>query len=732
MPEPRHAVASALEIRNLNVFYGASHALQGIDLSLESGVLSVVGRNGMGKTTLCNAIVGLVPVTSGTITFAGQQLVGKSPADIARLGIAYVPQGRRLWRSLSVQEHLELAEANRSGEWTIDRTYATFPRLAERRDHSGSQLSGGEQQMLAIARALLLNPRLLVMDEPTEGLAPVIVAQVEDMLTRLADESEIAILIIEQNIGVATTVSERVALMVNGRINRIIDSHQLAADRDLQQRLLGVGRHGHEDVELDRKPDEDRIATRQGPRRIYLSNPQIPTRWSKPVPVSRIEAAARLDSGAERPYAEVERVELRSLTGAGESVVLIAGTLDTKAAELGFIRDLLKADGIRTRVVDLSTTGKPSGAEVPPHQIAAFHPRGASGVFMGDRGQSVAGMTVAFERWLRRQTGIAGVIAAGGSGATAMVTPAMRALPVGIPKVMISTVASGDVRKYVGPTDIMMLHSVADVQGLNSITRQVLANGAHAMAGMVKAREQAMKNAGARGPHPGLPAVGLTMFGVTTPCVQQITAALEGDFDCLVFHATGIGGQAMEKLVDSGMLTGVIDITTTEVCDLLMGGILPATEDRFGAMIRARLPYVGSCGALDMVNFGPPGSVPEHYRGRNLYAHNPQTTLMRTTPEENARIGRWIGERLNRMEAPVRFFLPEGGVSLLDMPGQPFWNPAADAALFQALETTVRQTATRQLIRLPYNINDGRFTAAVVGAFRLLHGGRPRKRQVAV
>jgi uncharacterized protein (UPF0261 family) len=174
---------------------------------------------------------------------------------------------------------------------------------------------------------------------------------------------------------------------------------------------------------------------------------------------------------------------------------------------------------------------------------------------------------------------------------------------------------------------------------------------------------------------------------------------------------------------------GVIDLTTTEVCDLLMGGVFPASEDRFGAMIRARMPYVGSCGALDMVNFGPPDTVPEHYRGRTFYEHNPQVTLMRTTPEENRRMGRWIGERLNQMDAPVRFFLPEGGVSALDAPGQPFHDPAADAALFEALRETVRATSTRQLMRLPHHINEPAFAAAVVDAFRALHGGRPRQRR---
>jgi uncharacterized protein (UPF0261 family) len=276
-----------------------------------------------------------------------------------------------------------------------------------------------------------------------------------------------------------------------------------------------------------------------------------------------------------------------------------------------------------------------------------------------------------------------------------------------------------------------MMYSVTDVQGLNFISRQVLANGAQAMAGMVKQRLADARATAQRGTAEGLPAVGLTMFGVTTTCVQQVTAQLEGEYDCLVFHATGIGGQSMEKLVDSRLLSGVIDVTTTEICDMMMGGVFPATEDRFGAIIRARLPYVGSVGALDMVNFGAPETVPERYKGRTLYPHNPQVTLMRTTAEENERMGRWIGERLNRMEAPVRFLLPEGGVSALDAPGQPFHDPVADAALFKALEETVRRTSSRQLIRLPYHINDPQFAAALVDAFRALHGnGRQQRRRV--
>jgi uncharacterized protein (UPF0261 family) len=299
------------------------------------------------------------------------------------------------------------------------------------------------------------------------------------------------------------------------------------------------------------------------------------------------------------------------------------------------------------------------------------------------------------------------MIGAGGSGGTALVTPAMRTLPIGVPKIMVSTVASSNVAPYVGPSDICMMYSVTDVAGLNRISRRVLANAAYGIAGMATPRPSATVAE--------RPAIGLTMFGVTTACVSLVSAALREKYDCLVFHATGTGGQSFEKLVDSGLFVGAIDVTTTEVCDLLVGGIFPCTEDRFGSFIRT--PYVGSCGALDMVNFGALDTVPPQFRDRRLYAHNPQVTLMRTTPEENTRIGTWIADRLNLCEGPVRFLIPEKGVSAIDAPDKPFFDPEADAALFSAIEATFRPTRDRRLVRLPHNINDPPFAEALVAHF---------------
>ena len=285
----------------------------------------------------------------------------------------------------------------------------------------------------------------------------------------------------------------------------------------------------------------------------------------------------------------------------------------------------------------------------------------------------------------------------------------MRALPIGLPKLMVSTVASGDTAAYVGCSDLCMMYSVVDVAGLNTVSRTVLSNAAHAMAGMVK---DAVAIEAER------PSLGLTMFGLTTPCVTEAREELEPlGYDCLVFHATGVGGRAMERLVASGLIQGLLDVTTTEVADYLVGGVFPCAEDRFEAQIAARIPCVMSLGAIDMVNFGACATIPEKFRGRVFHQHNAQVTLMRTTVEENRRIGRWIAEKLNRWQSPVSLLIPERGLSGLDAPGQPFYDPEADAALFDALEATVHQTSERTIRRFPLHINDPQFARQLVHAY---------------
>ncbi len=388
-------------------------------------------------------------------------------------------------------------------------------------------------------------------------------------------------------------------------------------------------------------------------------------------------------------------------------IAAVAGTFDTKGKELSYIAGLVRSAGLEVRTVDLSTAGA-SRADVSAKKVAACHPDGAAAVLgQADRGAAVSAMSLAFENYVRNADWIGGMIGAGGSGGTALLAPAMRALRVGTPKVLVSTVASGNVAPYVGPSDIAMINSVTDVQGLNVISARVLGNAAHALVGMMRHEVPAVASK---------PAIGLTMFGVTTTAVSHVADALAAEFDPIVFHATGTGGRSMEKLVDSGMMEAVVDLTTTEVADMLAGGVFPATEDRFGAVIRTGVPFVGSVGALDMVNFGARDTLPERFAGRQFHVHNPQVTLMRTTAEENDRFAAWIAARLNEMSGPVRFLVPELGVSALDAPGQPFHDPNALAALADRLNADMKPTQDRKLISVPHNLDTTEFAEAALAA----------------
>jgi uncharacterized protein (UPF0261 family) len=389
--------------------------------------------------------------------------------------------------------------------------------------------------------------------------------------------------------------------------------------------------------------------------------------------------------------------------------VYVVGTADTKGAELGFLAARVREAGAAALTVDLGTRPAPVATDIAAVEVAACHPDGMNAVLgLNDRGAAVAAMGEAFARFVRTRDDIAAIVGIGGGGGTSIATAGMRELPFGVPKIMVSTLASGDVAPYVGVSDIVMMPAVADIAGLNRITRSVLSRAAQAIVAMTRAAPVADAR----------PALGLTMFGVTTPCVTRVAEALGEAYDCLVFHATGTGGRTMEKLADDGELAGVIDVTTTEVCDHLLGGVLSAGPDRLSAIARTGIPYVGSCGALDMVNFWAPDTVPERYRGRTFHRHNPNVTLMRTTPEECRGIAAWIAARLNACEGPVRFLMPERGVSALDAPGAAFHDPEADAALFDTLESELRQTKDRRLVRLPLHINDPDFADALVAAWQ--------------
>jgi uncharacterized protein (UPF0261 family) len=400
-----------------------------------------------------------------------------------------------------------------------------------------------------------------------------------------------------------------------------------------------------------------------------------------------------------------------SPTADGERTVLLLGTLDTKGDEFAFLRERLRGAGVGVLLADVGTLEPATvEADFTREQVGA-----EAGVDVealraaGDRGAAIAGMAdaaAALARRLHDEGRIHGVLSAGGSGNTAIATAAMQALPVGVPKLMVSTMAAGDTSDYVGGVDVTMMASVTDVAGINSISARILANAAGAIAGMVNAPAPQVED--------GRPLVAATMFGVTTPCVTRAREELERrGYEVLVFHATGTGGKAMEALVEGGLLSGVLDVTTTELCDDLVGGVLSAGPARLEAAGRAGVPQVVSLGALDMVNFGARETVPPKFEDRNLYVHNPSVTLMRTTPEECAELGRRIAGKLAAATGPTSLFVPLGGVSMIDAEGQPFHDPEADAALFDALREGLEGSSV-ELIELEHNVNDEQFADAMV------------------
>lgn len=399
-----------------------------------------------------------------------------------------------------------------------------------------------------------------------------------------------------------------------------------------------------------------------------------------------------------------------SPTADRERTVLLLGTLDTKGEEFEFLRERLGTAGVGTLLADVGTLEPArASADITRDEVGAETGIDVAALgAAGDRGAAIAAMAEAAAQLTRRlydERRIHGVLSAGGSGNTAIATAAMQTLPVGVPKLMVSTMAAGDTSAYVGGVDVVMMPSVTDVAGLNSISSRILANAAAAMAGMVLAHPPELAE--------GRPVVAATMFGVTTPCVTRAREALEQEgYEVLVFHATGTGGMAMEALVDSGFVSGVLDATTTELCDDLVGGVLSAGPKRLEAAGQAGLPQVVSLGALDMVNFGPRNTVPPQFEERNLYVHNPSVTLMRTTRDECAELGRRVADKLARATGPVSVFVPLKGVSMIDTEGQPFHDPEADAALFGALREGLSGTDV-ELVELEHNVNDEEFAIAM-------------------
>lgn len=395
--------------------------------------------------------------------------------------------------------------------------------------------------------------------------------------------------------------------------------------------------------------------------------------------------------------------------------IVLIGTLDTKGAEYDLLRQRIVALGHTVTVIDAGVLGEPAFAPDVTRQevVAAAGTTIAALAEASDRGVAVAALAEGARRILEQlhEAGrVQGVAALGGSGGSALAAHAMRGLPIGLPKLIVSTVASGDTRAYVGAADVTMMHSVVDIAGLNRISRRIIANAAGAIAGMAAAYEQDLSTAG-EDRH----LVAATMFGVTTRCVMAAKDRLEdAGYEVLVFHAVGTGGEAMEALVAAGYISGVLDVTTTELADALVGGVFPAHEGRLSAAGRIGVPQVVSLGALDMVNFGPRASVPARFADRLFYEHNPSITLMRTTPEECSVLGRQLGERLSEATGPTSLFIPLRGISAIATEGAVFHDPAADAALFEA--TRAAAASSVALHELDMDINDTRFAHAMADA----------------
>lgn len=406
------------------------------------------------------------------------------------------------------------------------------------------------------------------------------------------------------------------------------------------------------------------------------------------------------------------------------ATVVLLGTFDTKGTEYGFLRELLLRDGLDVLSVDAGVLGEPTiTADIGRTRVAAAGGGELSELVAGgDRGAAVDTMARGAEHVigdLYRDGKLDAVLALGGSGGTSLATRAMRALPVGVPKVMVSTVAAGDTRPYVGDRDVTMMYSIVDISGINRISERILRNAAAAAAGMAREHDRARTSSGSRSP-----LVGATMFGVTTPCVEAARARLEElGYEVLVFHATGTGGMSMESLVRAGEITAVLDVTTTELADELVGGVCAAGPRRLETAGELGLPQVVSLGALDMVNFGPLETVPQRFADRQLHRHNAAITLMRTSPAECAELGRIIAEKLNTATGPVTVFVPLRGVSMVSTAGSVFHDPAADDALYAVLRSALSDRV--ELVELDADVNDPAFARAMADRLDELYRNQP-------
>lgn len=394
-----------------------------------------------------------------------------------------------------------------------------------------------------------------------------------------------------------------------------------------------------------------------------------------------------------------------------EKIIAIAGTFDSKAKEFQFIRDMIHQLGYKTLLIHTGVFPTQIPVDIDNTEVVACAGFDISQIATKkDRAMATEALSKGVEKLLPKlynEGKFHGIISMGGSGGTSIVAPGMRLLPIGVPKVIVSTMASGNVEQYIGTSDIILMPSIVDVAGLNSISILIFTNAVCALIGMLTIKDQI-----ATPSYEKKPTIAATMFGVTTPCIDIAKEYLENNgFNVLVFHATGTGGKAMENLIDGGFIDGVLDITTTEWCDEIVGGVLGAGPHRLEAASRKGIPQVVSVGAVDMVNFGPIDTIPKEFQGRNLYQHNPTVTLMRTTVEENRQIGDKIAEKLNLSHKNTALFLPLKGVSMIDVEGQAFYGKEEDEALFSILRKKIDKDKVT-IYELDCNINDSEFALA--------------------
>ena len=388
--------------------------------------------------------------------------------------------------------------------------------------------------------------------------------------------------------------------------------------------------------------------------------------------------------------------------------IAVAGTFDTKGKEFLYVKELIEELGLKTYMINTGVFNSEIEVDVSNKEIAKEAGYDIEDIVSRrDRAMATEALSKGMELLIPRlyaEGKFDGIISFGGSGGTSLVTPAMRALPIGVPKMMVSTMASGNVSQYVGTSDIIMMPSIVDVAGLNKISKTIFKNAVLAIAGMVGMADKIKEVE-----EDEKPLIAATMFGVTTPCVDFAKEFLEErGYEVLVFHATGTGGKTMESLIDAGFFKGVLDITTTEWCDEIVGGVLGAGPNRLEAAGRNHVPQVISVGALDMVNFGPIDTIPEKFKSRNLYKHNPTVTLMRTTVEENIKFGQKIAEKLNASFGKTVLILPLKGVSMIDAPGQPFYGSKEDEALFDTLKNNIDKDKVN-IVEMDNNINEKAF-----------------------